>query len=373
MIKKVLILYIGAGHGHKVAAYAVKSAFNAKHPEVVVDIVDIVDCSGPIYKKIFVDGYNLISAKGPSVWGMLYKLHDKQSRHQLFQLISKLALESRLLPLIKKSNPDLIIGTYFLPTRLISFSKQQNIINIPSAVVIPDYGCHSFYVDPEVNYYFVATDYVAQCLQDYGVPASKITVSGIPIDLKFAVAPDVAQLRKKLTLADHKKTILIVGGQFSFLTLNKIVAGINAANQSKVQFLIVAGHDKKLAKAIAQSDLGKNENVKTFELVDNMEELMSVSDLIFSKAGGLTVSECLAKGLPMVINKVIPGQEEDNVTYLVNQGAAVKAKTFSGIVMLVNDLIDHPEKIEQMKRKAQALGRPQAASAVVDYLVNKVK
>jgi processive 1,2-diacylglycerol beta-glucosyltransferase len=103
-----------------------------------------------------------------------------------------------------------------------------------------------------------------------------------------------------------------------------------------------------------------------------MHELMTVSDLIFSKAGGLTVSECMAKGLPMVINKVIPGQEEDNVNYLILKGAAIKENDFVGIVKALNGLLADFKKIENMKKAALKIGHPNSATALADFAMDKI-
>ena len=94
--------------------------------------------------------------------------------------------------------------------------------------------------------------------------------------------------------------------------------------------------------------------------------------MIFSKAGGLTVSECLAKGLQLVINKVIPGQEEDNVEYLVSKGAAIKANDFFGIIAAVNQLLGQPEKISNMKKAAKIIGKPNSATTLADFVYKRI-
>jgi processive 1,2-diacylglycerol beta-glucosyltransferase len=240
-------------------------------------------------------------------------------------------------------------------------------------MVCTDFGCHSFWVNPAVNYYFGATDTVKQCLKGFGVTEEKIVVTGIPIQSKFAKVQNKAELLKKFELQPDIFTMLIVGGQVTLRELQDILEGIDRKNQGKIQYLVVAGRDKYLKQSLEKSDLDKNSHVKVFGFVDNMEELMSVSDLIFSKAGGLTVSECLAEGLPLVINKVIPGQEEDNVNYLVEKGAAVKVGDYKEIVGVVNNLIDNPDKVSAMKIAAKKIGKPNSAETMADYVVDKIK
>jgi len=372
MPKKVLIVYATGGMGHVTAAKAVEEAFKNKYPEVEVKRVDVIDYAAKLYKKVFVDGYNYVSAKKPELWGWLYRTFNKKSSQKLPTALSKLAIEGNFIPFIKEFNPDFIVSTHPLPMILVSSSKRKDIIDILSSMVVTDFGCHSFWVDPEVNYYFVATQDVAKCLQNYDAVPNKMVVTGIPIELKFSQNFSKPELMKKFGLDPNLFTMLIVGGQFTFAALQKVIGGVQKANKDKVQFLVVAGRDKELKTAIENSNLDGDSNTKVFGFIDNMHELMMVSDVIFSKAGGLTVSECMAKGLPMIINKVIPGQEEDNVNYLVSKGAAVKVSNFSEVAGVVNELLNNPEKISAMKEAAKKIGKPNSATDLADFVYNKI-
>ncbi|MFA5021510.1 MAG: glycosyltransferase [Patescibacteria group bacterium] len=372
MPKKVLIVYATGGMGHVSAARAIEQAFKEKYPEVEIKNVDVIDFAMKVYKKVFVDGYNYVSAKTPELWGWLYRTYNNKSKQKLPQLLSQLAIEGKFIPFIEEFKPDFIISTHPLPMLLVSHSKKKQIINILSSMVLTDFGCHSFWIAPEVNYYFVATDNVKQCLFDYKVKPEQVAVTGIPIETKFSKTPAKAELIKKFGLEAGLFTVLIVGGQFTYSALQAIISGITKKHDGKVQFLVVAGRDQDLKEALDKSDLNKNSKIKTFGFVNYMQELMAVSDLIFSKAGGLTVSECMAMGLPMVINKVIPGQEEDNVNYLVDAGAAVKVQNFDEVVNAVNDLVSDPQKIAKMKAACQKIGHPNSAVALADFVYTKI-
>jgi len=372
MPKKVLIVYATGGMGHVKAAKAIEEAFLAKYPEVEIKNVDVIDFAVKLYKKVFVDGYNYVSAKKPELWGWLYRTFDNKSRQKLPTALSKLAIEGNFIPFIKEFAPDFIVSTHPLPMILVSSSKKKDVIDILSSMVLTDFGCHSFWIDPEVNYYFTSTQNVKDCLVDYRVKPEQIAVTGIPIELKFSSNLDKAELLKKFGLNPDLFTMLIVGGQFGFDSLKEVIDGIQKTNKAKTQFLVVAGRDKELKTAIEKSNLAGNHGTKVFGFIDNMQELMTVSDIIFSKAGGLTVSECMAKGLPMIINKVIPGQEEDNVNYLVNKGAAVKVNNFFEVAGVVNELLLNPDKITAMKNAARSIGKPNSAIDLADFVYDKI-
>ncbi len=372
MSKKVLIVYATGGMGHVMAAKAVEQAFAAKYPDIEVKNIDVITFANPFYRFFFVDGYNYVSSKLPKLWGMLYKGFNNKSSQTLPNLISRWAISRRFIPFIETFKPDFIISAHPLPMALVSASKREHLISIMSSIVVTDFGCHSFWVDKEVNYYFVATENVDLCLRNYGVMPQQVVTTGIPIELKFTKDYDRAALLQKMNLLPELPTVLIVGGQFDFAALQNIIGGVKEKHDGKVQFIVVAGRDKVLEEALNNSDLGKDERIKVFGFVSNMEEMMSAADVMFSKAGGLTVSECLAKGLPMVINKVIPGQEEDNVEYLTSKGAALRANSFEEIIAILNDLLANPQKLEAMKKAAKGIGKPYSATTLADFVVEKI-
>ena len=371
MAQKVLIVYGSGGMGHVTAAKAIEEVFKTKYPHLILANVDIFSFAWGWFHHAVVDGYNYISAQWPQFWGFLYRIFNKSSRHGPLNFLGRLGIMRRFIDYIQEFQPDFIVTTHPLPARLIAASKKQRLIDIPSSLVVTDFGCHSFWVDPNINYYFTATPGVKMCLQNYQVPAEKIIVTGIPIEAKFSQPVKRDVIRQKLGLTDEALTVFIVGGQFSFEQLKTIIEGVQAKN-FQVQFLVVAGRDKFLQEALDKYNLAKTSRVKVYGFVDNMHEMMSAADIIFSKAGGLTVSECMAKGLPMVIYKVIPGQEEDNVDFLVAQGAAVKADGISGIIEALVKLLADPKRLAAMKEACRRIGQPQAAENIADFVYQKL-
>jgi len=109
--------------------------------------------------------------------------------------------------------------------------------------------------------------------------------------------------------------------------------------------------------------------VRLFGYVQQVHELMAVSDLLISKPGGLTTSEAVSLGLPMLLYRTLPGQEQDNAEYLVNAGAALQADDAPSLSAAVRMLADRPELLSRMKANAAAI-RPhepglQALRAIV--------
>src|SRR3989344_3403001 len=153
MVKRVIIAYASGGMGHVMAAKALEKVFRQRYPAVAIQNINVIDFAPRWFEKTFVDGYNFISAKVPQIWGWLYQRYNKPSRKKLPAWLAQQAIEKKFIAAINEFQPDFIISTQPLPMLLISHSKRQELIKIPSSMVVTDFGCHSLWVDPEVNYY----------------------------------------------------------------------------------------------------------------------------------------------------------------------------------------------------------------------------
>lgn len=372
MKKKVLIVHATAGMGHVKAAESLEQAFKNKYPEVEIKRLDILEYTNKFWHWILKDGYNFVSARLPFLWLLFYSHYNKPDRQRDLDLLSKWAINNKYYQDVIDFGPDYFVATHPLPVKLLEAKERKFAEDLMIGTLITDFGYHSYWISDVVNHFFVASDYTLDTLVKNGVDKNKLLITGIPVEQKFLSSLDRSAVLEKLKLDLEKKIVLIVGGQFDFNALQTIINGIKEKNPGQVQFLVVAGRDKALEQALNKSDLGQDSDIKIHGFVSNMEEMMSVADLIFSKAGGLTVSECMVKGLPMVINKVIPGQEEDNVDYLTQKGAAIKADGIDGIIAAVNELLSNAKKLEQMKKSAQSIGHPKAGEDIADFITQKL-
>ena len=105
-----------------------------------------------------------------------------------------------------------------------------------------------------------------------------------------------------------------------------------------------------------------------FGFVDYMADLMAASDLIVAKAGGLTVSEALGRGVPLILYHVIPGQERLNAAYVARHGAAVIATQPGAVAEAVLRLVQEPGRLAMMREAVRAISHPDAARAIVSHV-----
>ncbi|MEI7424726.1 MAG: glycosyltransferase, partial [Candidatus Staskawiczbacteria bacterium] len=316
--KKILILYAPLGVGHSSAASAIAEVFALKRPDIEVKNINVLDFVPDVFKQGLPWFYNQTTSKVPTLYKLIYNYYNYKSRSKHLNNLSRIILKkSKFIEFIEDFNPDFIISTNPLAMQLISLTKEENIINIPSANVCKDFGFYSLWHNKDANYYFVANEEIKKSLIKYGAEKNKIQITGIPTGLKFSKLLNIKEIIvSKLKFNSANPVLLIVGGRISYFNLLKIIKGVKK-NNTKIQFIVVAGRDKILQKKIKDSEITIDPAIRVFDFVDNLEEYMTVADLILTKAGGLTVSECLVKNLPMIFNDIIPGQEEDNVNYAV--------------------------------------------------------
>jgi len=370
--KKVLILHGKPGMGHLMTAQALLEVFGKKYPEIEVKDIDAFDFLRGPAKYGYPYFYNYAVSKAPFIFRFLYDIYDNKGIQKILTLATlPFIRKAHFIFFVKDFSPDFILATNPLPLQIVSLVKEAGITNILSGNVCTDFGFHAIWYSSDINYYFVATKAIKQSLLDHGVNSDKIRITGIPVKHTFNQFSDRDKILKSLNFNSQHPVLLIVGGQLKYKNLLKIISGIRRKN-NLIQFIVITGRDKNLQREIENSKLKKNNTLKIFGLVRDMEKFMTVADLILSKAGGSITAESLAKGLPMVVYKTIPGQEEDNVNYLVDNNAGIKAKSIKEIIATVTDLFSKPNKLKEMKDNCLKIQKPNAAVDIADFVVSKI-
>lgn len=275
--------------------------------------------------------------------------------------------------LIKDFNPHIILFTNPFPSVLVSHLKRKNKINTYTATIITDYTAHSVWLDPTIDNYFVGSNIVRQEMVKKGVNPLKIHVTGIPIDEKFNMTMDKKQKMMELGLKDHVATILIMGGGLGLGPMEEILAITDKVNKP-LQLIVVAGKNQSLKYELENRTYNPKHKVRIFGFSNNIHELMECSQLLISKAGGLTMTEAVTKRLPILIFDPIPGQEVKNAQYFSYIGVAQYLKDLSSVKTAIEELLyERPYKRERMVKRCSAARRPHAAEDVSRFLLKKIE
>ncbi|HHU31316.1 MAG TPA: glycosyltransferase [Clostridia bacterium] len=354
----VLMLTASYGGGHLQAAKAMVLGLKALKPDLRIETLDYVRWLNSALDYITRLLYVKVTSKAPLIWHILYDITDRPFFAK-YSIARKLGF-GRLYNYIAVKKPKVIISTHFFTTAVIGEMKNKGLINIPLATIITDNIMHALWFNPNVDLYLVANEMIKKELIKKGISPDDVKVTGIPIDLKFNHKESKNSLRRRYNLSTELPTILVMCGAYGMGDILGICDYL-AKHEKRLQVVVVTGKDEKLKKRISELAFGSRNKFLVLGYVNNVFEWMGVSDLLISKAGGLTTSEALASNLPMLIYRPIPGQEEGNANYLMQAGVARVAYNMEQFKEDFQYLLSQPNLLAEMSSKCSLIKKPLAA------------
>lgn len=351
-IGKTLILYAPCGAGHKKAAEALAGYFS-EQPGITVEVKDILDFAPAWYRFIYRDGYYFLIRKSPKLWSLLYQGTEAGYREYLITWILRMIEDNFFKPFylyLKTSQPADVITTHFLPVSLLKDKKRD----YRFSVVVTDYYPHSLWVSNKVDNYFVASDYVKQILRQKGVPQERIINTGIPIKPIIKIPDSKTENRLKMQLSGKLFTALILSGAGGVGDLASIIRGLEKFAE-KMQVIVSTGLNKELQSTLEKLAAKASLKIHVVGFTDRIYEYYAASDVAITKPGGLTVTECLAFGLPLLMINAIPGQEEENAKFVTNNKAGLLVPDIRRLPDIIGNWLQDPVQLNAMKQQALAI------------------
>jgi processive 1,2-diacylglycerol beta-glucosyltransferase len=359
--------------GHERAARAVAQAMRELDPGAEPILQDALELAAPPLRMLYASSYNRMLARTPRVWGVVYRRAGTRphgfrtrSRTRFTMLFCRGFLSA-----VERAKPDAILCTQFLPSEVFATLREQGRLTVPVSTVITDFMVHPIWVYRGMDRYFVATQATKDELVDTGeVPPERIQVTGIPIDPKFALPIDPGEARRALGLDDDpaRMTVLAMSGGFGWGPMEQVVEVLLSLPPS-IQAVVIAGRNERLRRRLAERVRGHAGRVTIHGFTDRVDLFMAAADVVVGKSGGLTTSEAMARGLPMVVFQPIPGQEERNCDFLQEAGAGVRVHEFEELHYRLSHFLMHPEHLAVMREAASRIGRPRAAYDVAETLL----
>ena len=312
----------------------------------------------------------------PTLWAIAYYTLDHPWIFRLCQRgrgIWNRAVTGRLTQWAREWQPDVVIATHFFPAEVFGHERRIGRLTAFVIVVITDLFPHRLWLTAGADAFVVGSDKTKQLCQDRGIDGQRLHVLGIPIGSRFCAPQDRSALARQWHLEPGRRTVLIVSGGMGLGPVARLVhrfAEVEYARPGLLQLLVVCGENARLAQRLRARYADSAMPVRVLEFVETMPELMAASDILVTKAGGLTVMEALAVGVPMVLCGVIPGQERFNAEYVVGHGAALLTSGAEAAVAATLRLATGPQVLEAMRARALALAKPHAAQDIVSRLVS---
>ncbi|MBI4346574.1 MAG: glycosyltransferase [Elusimicrobia bacterium] len=363
---KVLVATVTAGAGHVQAARALEEAWRRLRPDDSVENIDVLKYTPELYEKLYSRGYVKFVDTAPDLYALAFRKTDDPEKVRRFSPLRRLAGRLTAAPFVDKVrelDPDLILATHFMPPEILGRSKEKGRLRAPIVSVVTDFEAHALWLEDSVDLYCVAFPHTRDMLVSRGVAKDAVEVTGIPVAAKFAKPPSKAEAKIRLGLASKPPVLLVLGGGFGMGPLERIAAALDRVSKP-LSAVVVCGKNEELRGVVAARRFKHPTTVLGF--ADNMHELMAACDLVVTKPGGLTSSEALAVGRPLLIVNPLPGQEEANSEFLLERGAAAGPVRLEDIPAELDRLLGS-KKLDAMAATARALGRPDAAKRVCEF------
>lgn len=361
----VMVLSAAAATGHLRAADALVSAFEARG--VSARHIEVLHYTNPVFRKIYSDLYVQLMTRGPDFLGWLYKTFDRPWQFQKRRLALDRLNTGPLVKLIRQENPDLAVCTHFLPAEILLFLRRKKMLDIPIGVVVTDFDAHAMWLLQDVDWYFVACEETRVYLTALGIPPETIFVTGIPIDPIFELTKAKAETRIRLGFDPERTMLLVSPGGFGVGPVETLVRTIHEIRHP-IQMVVICGRNKRLEDHLKKFSPMRHP-MKVIGFTKEMDSWMAASDLLVGKAGGLTSSEALARGLVLVIVNPIPGQEERNSDHFLEEGVGIRCNNLPALAYKIDTLLADRERFARMQQAAARMAKPSAAREIVSTVL----
>jgi processive 1,2-diacylglycerol beta-glucosyltransferase len=337
--KRVLLLSEGFGSGHTQAAYALAAGLRQLSPDVQTRVLELGKFLNPVLVPLIMSAYRKTVGKQPKLVGMMYRTNYKRSFNRFTQLAIHRIFYTQTKQVIQQLRPEIIVCTHPGPNAAVARLKRLG-LDVPLYTLITDYDAHGTWASPEVNHYLVSTPVVKKKLMERGIPPARIEVTGIPVHPQFWKAQNQEEVQRELGLK-IMPTVLVMGGGWGLMEEEDEFVTHMTRWREEVQLIFITGTNEKSRETMLEDSRFVHPNIQVLGFTKEISKLMDASDLLVTKPGGMTCTEGMSKGIPMLFNKPIPGQEEENLEYFVRSGFGEMLQT-SGTIDKWFQMIQEP-------------------------------
>lgn len=362
----ILILTASAGAGHLVAARALEHEFRTQAPDLGVEVLDVLSISNVYFRRLYAGGYLGIVQYAPSAMGWLYEAMDRPGE-RFYNSLRLWIQNLNRLPTwryVRQRRPQLIVNTHYLPAEFVAQMRRAGDLHCPQVTTTTDFETHRIWVHQPMERYYTATEDGKTYLTTWGVPPASIRATGIPVRPGFDDTLPRAEARRRCELEAGRPVVLLLCGGFGVGPTGELLHEL-ISMPLDAQVVVITGRNPQLHQRLQRQVEFTPRSVRVLGFTDKVHEWMRAADVVVTKPGGLTVSEALACGLPMVIMNPIPGQETRNSDYLLEHGAAIKVNNVRLLGHRVGTLLSDGPRLQALRAAAQTIARPHAAREIV--------
>lgn len=344
-------------------------------PDVETLVIDPLEAARPTLTRVVSEAYLQVLKRTPWAFRYLYTGAERPrlasvGRSEVGRLLF-LAMSRQVITLNRQIQPDAVLCTHPFPLSVAAALRRRDKLDAALGAIITDFTTHPFWVERGTDFYALGAEGLVPELLAAGARREEVAVTGIPIQAGFGQAVDRERVLTKLGLANGPLTVMAMGGG---LGLGPMIETVEALQEVKegLQVIAVAGRNRPLRRQLRKQLLQSRVPMAVLGYSRRVPELMAAADLLVSKPGGLTGAEALASHLPICALKPLPGQEERNMDFLSRAGVLIPMDSPAALTREVRALLAHPARLTAMRQAAAGMGRPDAAAAVADLIIERV-
>jgi 1,2-diacylglycerol 3-beta-galactosyltransferase len=364
---KVLFLFSDTGGGHRSAAEAIIEALNLYYPDKFeTEMVDIF-LAAPKPLDLAIPTYPAWASM-TAVWETTYKMSNGRRRARFIQDAFWPYVRRAAYRLIQEHPADLIVSVHPVPNGIIFRAMTHK---TPYITVITDLvSTHAMWYDRRTDLTVCPTEEACQRGVKLGLNSNQMEVVGLPVADRFCRSHGSrAELREKLGWPQDLPVVLLVSGGEGMGPLGRTAVAIDKTDMA-ASLAIITGRNAKLRAKLEKHKW--NMPTKIYGFVRDMPQFMQAADVLVTKAGPGTISEAFIAGLPLILYSRIPGQEEGNVSYVLDKGAGVWAPESFQVVDTLRRWLTDPAALRRAGESSARLGRPFASRRIAELIAQRV-
>ncbi len=366
---RILFLFSDTGGGHRSAAEAIIEAIQSEYGDQYEPLMLDLFKNTSLYPfNRFPQWYPRMT-KVPILWDVSFRLSNRPLQMRWISSLAWPYIRRDLKKIIHEAQADMIVSVHPAYNTVVLRVLEKN--PVPFMTVVTDMvSVHALWIDKRTDLCAVATEAAYQTVISFGLPPEKVFITGLPVAQRFCRPPaSKLDLREQLGWPQQKPIVLLVGGGEGMGPIEQNAVALAEAGLD-INLVIVAGRNQALQQRLEKRSWPVPTRIYGF--VRNMPEFMCASDILLTKAGPGTITEALNAGLPMILYSRIPGQEDGNVTYVVDEGAGVWAPSPTQMVEAARNWVEHPEARQEAVNTCQRIARPDAARDIAHLIAKQL-
>ena len=367
---RVLFLFSDTGGGHRSAAEAIIEALELEFPGCFeIQLIDVFKQYAPPPLNLAPAAYPGM-VRVPQMWGFGYHVTDTHRRARALTGAAWPYVRRAARRFAREQHPDLLVSVH--PVMVTAILKGYGSHRPPFFTVVTDLvTTHALWYDRRVDQYVVPTEEARQRALACGVSEARLRVVGLPVAQRFCQPTgDRAALRAELDWPGDRPMVLLMGGGEGMGPLFDVATAI-AGPGGAFALAVVCGRNRRLKEQLEAQDWPMPTRIYGFE--QRIPQMMQAADLLVTKAGPGTITEAINAGLPMVLYSRLPGQEDGNVSYVVDQGVGTWSPGAERAAASVHQWLQDPRAIQQAAAVCRRIARPAAALQIAQMIAAQLR